>query len=73
MLQLIKKKKSVDLKNSAEALCYEADKELRLFKDTIPEELKAAMKEMLDTQPLTDKDNPLKWATNATKSSNLWR
>jgi molecular chaperone DnaK len=82
------KRKSVDLKNSAEALCYEADKELRLFKDTIPEEkqdqvqsliesiranitaenfdalngeleeLKAAMKEMLDTQPLTDKDNP---------------
>jgi molecular chaperone DnaK len=81
------KRKSVDLKNSAEALCYEADKELRLFKDTIPEdkqnqvqslieniraninaenydalsgeleELKGAMKEMLDAQPVSDKDN----------------
>lgn len=80
------KRKSVDLKNSAEALCYEADKELRLFKDTIPEEkqikvkslienireninlenfatltseveqLKVAMKEMLDAHPLIDKD-----------------
>jgi len=81
------KRKTVDLKNSAEALCYEADKELRLFKDTIPEEkqikvkslienireninsenfaaltseveqLKVAMKEMLDAHPLIDKDN----------------
>jgi len=80
-------RKNIDLKNSAEALCYEADKELRLFKDTIPEEkqnqvqtliesirtnitaqnfdalnleveeLKAAMKEMLDNQALIDKDN----------------
>ena len=83
------KRKNIDLKNSAEALCYEADKELRLFKDSIPEEkqnqvqsliesiranitaenfdalnleleeLRAAMKEMLDTQPLIDKDNPI--------------
>ena len=83
------KRKNIDLKNSAEALCYEADKELRLFKDSIPEEkqnqvqsliesiranitaenfdalnveleeLRAAMKEMLDTQPLMDKDNPI--------------
>ena len=82
------KRKNIDLKNSAEALCYEADKELRLFKDTIPEEkqnqvrglidkistnissenfdmlnedleeLKAAMKEMLDAHPLIDKDKP---------------
>jgi molecular chaperone DnaK len=81
------KRKNVDLKNSAEALCYEADKELRLFKDTISEEkqakvkglienireninsdnfatltpeveeLKAAMKEMLDAHPLIDKDS----------------
>jgi molecular chaperone DnaK len=81
------KRKNVDLINSAEALCYEADKELRLFKDTIAEEkqikvkslietireninsenfatltsqveeLKAAMKEMLDTHPLIDKDS----------------
>ena len=83
------KRKNIDLKNSAEALCYEADKELRLFKDSIPEEkqnqvqsliesiranitaenfdalnleleeLRAAMKEMLDTQSLMDKDNPI--------------
>jgi molecular chaperone DnaK len=83
------KRKNIDLKNSAEALCYEADKELRLFKDSIPEEkqnqvqsliesiranitaenfdalnveleeLRAAMKEMLDTQPLMDKENPI--------------
>jgi molecular chaperone DnaK len=82
------KRKNVDLKNSAEALCYEADKELRLFKGSIPEEkqatvkdlienireninsenfavltpkieeLKAAMKEMLDAQSLIDKDIP---------------
>jgi len=81
------KRKNIDLKNSAEALCYEADKELRLFKDTIPEEkqnqvkdliesirtnitnenfnslnveleeLKAAMKEMLDAHPMVDKNN----------------
>ena len=87
MLQL--KQSFLELKNSAEALCYEADKELRLFKDSIPEEkqnqvqsliesiranitaenfdalnveleeLRAAMKEMLDTQPLMDKENPI--------------
>ena len=81
------KRKNIDLKNSAEALCYEADKELRLFTDTITEEkqtqvktliesiranirdenfdalnseleeLKIAMKEMLDAQPLVDNNN----------------
>jgi hypothetical protein len=33
MLRLIKKNENIDLKNQAEALCFEAEKELSLFKD----------------------------------------
>jgi molecular chaperone DnaK len=81
------KRKVVDLKNSTETLCYEAEKELRLFKDTIPDEkqieiknlieeirkninsenfseltpqvekLKTEMKEILDTNPIKNKEN----------------
>jgi molecular chaperone DnaK len=84
------KRKNIDLKTNAEALCYEANKELLLLKDNISEqekekvtkliesireniksdnfkaltsqteELKAAMKEMLDAHPLMDKDDPEK-------------
>jgi molecular chaperone DnaK len=42
------KRKNVDLKNSAEALCYEADKELRLFKTSIPEEKQAKVKDLVE-------------------------
>jgi molecular chaperone DnaK len=39
MLQLIKKRRqNIDLKNQAEALCFEAEKELSLLKDNIPED-----------------------------------
>jgi molecular chaperone DnaK len=41
------KRKIVDLKNNTEALCYEADKELRLFKDTIPEEKQIEIKNLI--------------------------
>lgn len=81
------KRKNIDLKTNAEALCYEANKELLLLKDKISEkekqkvtklidiirenvkldnfasltpqieELKAAMKEMLDAHPLIDKED----------------
>jgi len=84
------KRKNIDLKTNAEALCYEANKELLLIKDNISdvekdkvtklienikeniksenfadltkqtEELKIAMKEMLDAHPLVDKEDPEK-------------
>jgi molecular chaperone DnaK len=39
MLQLDKEKReNIDLKNQAEALCFEAEKELSLVKDNISEE-----------------------------------
>lgn len=78
------KRKNIDLKNQAETLCFEAEKELSLFKDSITEEkqeqvtklitdirqqiqtndfeslqslveeLKTAMKDMVSTEPLVD-------------------
>jgi len=42
-------RKNIDLKNSAEALCYEADKELRLFKDTIPEEKQNQVQTLIES------------------------
>ena len=80
------KRKNIDLKNQAETLCFEAEKELSLFKDSISEEkqqnvnklienirqdikienfdtlklsineLKEAMKDMVDTKPLVDNE-----------------
>jgi molecular chaperone DnaK len=39
MLQLDKEKReNIDLKNQAEALCFEAEKELSLFKENISED-----------------------------------
>ena len=37
-------KQNVDLKNQAETLCYEAEKELNTLKDNIPEENKQVFK-----------------------------
>lgn len=81
------KRKNIGLKTNAEALCYEANKELLLIKDQISEkekktvtklidsirdtiksenfaslasqteELKAVMKEMLDSHPVINKDD----------------
>ena len=78
------KRKNIDLKNQAETLCFEAEKELSLFKDSISEEkeqdvinlinkirqdindenfetlkssveqLKTAMKNMVNTKPFVD-------------------
>jgi molecular chaperone DnaK len=80
------KRKNIDLKNQAETLCFEAEKELSLFKDNISEEnqknvnalindirqnikddnyealtssveeLKTAMKNMINTEPLVDNE-----------------
>jgi len=80
------KRKNIDLKNQAETLCFEAEKELSLFKDNISEEkqqnvhklienirqdikaenfevlklsideLKEAMKDMVNTKPLVDNE-----------------
>jgi molecular chaperone DnaK len=37
------KRENIDLKNQAEALCFEAEKELSLFKDTISEDKKQSI------------------------------
>ena len=42
------KRKNIDLKNSADALCYEAEKELKLFKDTISEEKQNRIKTLIE-------------------------
>jgi molecular chaperone DnaK len=41
-------RKIVDLKNNAETLCYEAEKELRLFSDTIKEDKSNKVKNLID-------------------------
>jgi molecular chaperone DnaK (HSP70) len=42
-------RKIVDLKNSAESLCYEAEKELRLFSDTIQEDKSLKVKSLIES------------------------
>ena len=39
----------VDLKNNAETLCYEAEKELRLFSDTIKEDTSNKVRSLIET------------------------
>ena len=41
-------RKIVDLKNSAETLCYEAEKELRLLSDKIEEEKSLKVKNLIE-------------------------
>ena len=41
-------RKTVDLKNNAETLCYEAEKELRLFSDTIKEDISNKVKSLIE-------------------------
>lgn len=41
------KRKNIDLKNQAETLCFEAEKELSLFKDNISEEKQQNLKELI--------------------------
>ena len=43
------KRKNIDLKNQAEALCFEAEKELSLFKDNIPEDKKEKITKLIET------------------------
>jgi molecular chaperone DnaK len=42
-------RKIVDLKNSAESLCYEAEKELRLFSDTVQEDKSLKVKSLIES------------------------
>jgi len=50
MQQLIKKKrKNIDLKNNAEALCYEANKQLLSVKDSISSEKEAMVTDLIKT------------------------
>ena len=43
------KRKHIDLKNNAEALCYEANKQLILIKDTITEEKQTEIEKLIET------------------------
>jgi len=43
------KRQNVDLKNQAETLCYEAEKELNTLKDNIPEEKQTSVQELIET------------------------
>jgi molecular chaperone DnaK len=42
------KRKNIDLKNQAEALCFEAEKELSLFADNISEDKQQNIKKLID-------------------------
>jgi len=42
------KRQNIDLKNQAEALCFEAEKELSLFKENISEEKQKDIKKLID-------------------------
>jgi molecular chaperone DnaK len=42
------KKQSIDLKNQAETLCFEAEKELSLFKDNLSEEKQENIKQLIE-------------------------
>jgi molecular chaperone DnaK len=43
------KRENIDLKNQAEALCFEAEKELSLFKDNISEEKQQNISKLIET------------------------
>ena len=43
------KRKNIDLKNTAQALCYEANKQLLLVKETIPEEKQTNIKKLIES------------------------
>ena len=43
------KRENIDLKNQAEALCFEAEKELSLFKDNIPEDKNQNITKLIKT------------------------
>jgi molecular chaperone DnaK len=43
------KRENIDLKNQAEALCFEAEKELSLFKDNISEDKKEKITKLIET------------------------
>ena len=52
------KRESIDLKNQAEALCFEAEKELSLFKDNIEEDKKQNISNLIeDTRKEIKTDN----------------
>jgi len=42
------KRQSIDLKNQAEALCFEAEKELSLLKDNISEDKQEEVKKLIE-------------------------
>jgi molecular chaperone DnaK len=42
------KRENIDLKNQAEALCFEAEKELSLLKDSISEEKQENIKKLIE-------------------------
>jgi len=43
------KRENIDLKNQAETLCFEAEKELSLLKDNISEEKQQTISKLIDT------------------------
>ena len=51
------KRKNIELKNNAEALCYEANKQLLLIDDKISEEKKNNIKNLMETIKSTIQSN----------------
>jgi molecular chaperone DnaK len=60
------KRKNVDLKNNAETLCYEANKQLLLAKEKISEEQQVPITKLIEDIKLDIKENKFEELTNKT-------
>jgi molecular chaperone DnaK len=61
------KRKNVDLKNNAETLCYEANKQLLLAKEKISEEQQVPITKLIEDIKLDIKENKFEELTNKTE------
>lgn len=59
------KRQNIDLKNQAERLCFEAEKELELFKDNITEDKKQKINTMIKEVKLASETDDVTALTNA--------
>ena len=58
------KRKNIDLKNNAETLCYEANKQLLLIKETISEEKQTSVKKLIEDITLSIKSDKFEELNN---------
>ena len=58
------KRKNIDLKNNAETLCYEANKQLLLIKDTISEEKQTSITKLIENIKLDIKSEKFEELSN---------